>query len=151
MNSCCENFNKIEFLHALKSIQHEAVTPQAIVKSFHRAGIHPFSPQTVYDRIGVERPKTPEAPPREATLSPLPSQPSTPISVRTLKRAADNVLMTVMPFDVQKQLTPIFKGAVALAHAEALARKSWLSGRMRRKLELHANISLAVFYRLVAL
>ncbi len=44
MNSCCDKFNKIEFLHALKSIRHEAFTPQAIAKSFCQAGIHPFNP-----------------------------------------------------------------------------------------------------------
>jgi hypothetical protein len=121
MNSCCENFNKLEFLHALKSIRHEAFTLQAIARSFCWANIHPFNPLIVYDCIGIERPKKPEAASKEVTLSPLPSELSTLISVRILKRVADNVLMTALPSHVQKQLTIIFKGAITLAHAEALA------------------------------
>jgi hypothetical protein len=54
MNACCENFNKIEFLHALKTTRQKAFSLQAIAKSFRRAGIHPFNLSTVLDRIGVE-------------------------------------------------------------------------------------------------
>jgi hypothetical protein len=47
------------------------------------------------------------------------------MSVRTLKQAADNILMTAMPSVVQKQLYLIFKGAVALVQAEALTAEKF--------------------------
>ncbi len=97
-----------------------AFTEKTIASGFRKTGIFPFDPDIVLKQLPGERPQTPEQ--EKKNESPTPSSiPSTPTSVRTLKRQADKLHATVMSPSVRRSLLRFLKGAVALATSESLA------------------------------
>ncbi len=122
MRSCSTNFNKIEFLYALKGMNERAFRDTSIGSSFRRNEIYPLNPGIVPDQLPSDRPVTPEPPTQEQSSEATDGNtPSTPMSCRALKRYADKLHDTEMPAPVRQLLTPFLKGAVALATAEDLA------------------------------
>ncbi len=120
MQSCCANFNKIEFLHALQKMRAITFTEKNIASGFRKTGILPFDPSIVLNQLPGERPTTPEYQ-KEENLSATFSTPITPTSVRALKRHADALCEHKMSPSLRRHLTPFLKGAVALATSESLA------------------------------
>jgi hypothetical protein len=59
MFSCCANFNKIEFLHALKGMREKAFRQTSIASAFRKTGIFPFRPDVVLQQLPDNRPTTP--------------------------------------------------------------------------------------------
>ncbi len=119
MQSCCANFNKIEFLHALQKMRQKAFTETTIALGFRKTGIYPFNPNVVLQQLPGEWPSTPEQ--EEEDSSTTGSISSTPSSVRALKRYADNIRNTPMSPTLQCFLAPFLKGAVGLATSKSLA------------------------------
>jgi hypothetical protein len=59
MFSCCANFNKIEFLHALKGMREKAFRQTSVASAFRKTGIFPFRPDVVLQQLPDYRPTTP--------------------------------------------------------------------------------------------
>jgi hypothetical protein len=85
MYSCCANFNKIEFLHALKTIRQRAFRDTSISSGFRKAGIYPFNPEIVLKKLSSDNTSSSETAPLEplALSEPTPQLSSTePITPR---------------------------------------------------------------------
>ncbi len=120
MQSCCANFDKLEFLHALKRIRQKAFSATSIASAFRRTGIYPLNPEVVPNQLLSKTSSTPE-PPDEAPDVVEADIPPTPRSARALKRYADMLRDTDMPANYRIFLAPFLKGAVELATSESLA------------------------------
>ncbi len=122
MHTCCQNFNKVEFLAALTGIREAAFTPSAIASSFRKTGIYPLDSALVIDNLPQNRPATPE-PEHDNDSDADDNTLSTPKSAQGLKRAAEELLEEEMPDTFRQPLVPVIKGSVAIATAGDLTTK----------------------------
>jgi hypothetical protein len=51
MHCCCASFNKLEFLHALKKTQEQALWERSVSSVYWRTVILPFNPIVVLDKL----------------------------------------------------------------------------------------------------
>ncbi|KAF2191718.1 hypothetical protein K469DRAFT_654839 [Zopfia rhizophila CBS 207.26] len=66
-----DNFNKVEFLHAIQDVRKKAYKPGTIQLAFKQAGLWPYDPSIVLLKLKtVDQPQTPLPPLLEAVLSP---------------------------------------------------------------------------------
>ncbi len=119
--SCCENFNKLEFLAALPKIREAAFLPSSIAKSFRHTGIFPLHAEVVLEKLRNYRPSTPEVAPSTTEEAEEESMPATPRSVRALQRYADKMGKRDTSPTTRKLLAPLLKGTIAIATSEGLA------------------------------
>ena len=60
MREGCDDFNKLEFLHVIKSMRKEAFKQSTIKSAFRKSGIWPLNARIVLDKLPtVDRPVTP--------------------------------------------------------------------------------------------
>jgi hypothetical protein len=120
MQSCCANFDKIEFLHVLKRIRNKAFSSTSIASAFRKTGIYPLNPDVVLSQLSSDKAATPTPEEKKDEVAEDAISP-TSTSARTLKRYADKIRTTDMPEHCRALLAPFLKGSVALATSEALA------------------------------
>ena len=78
--------NKVEFLHALRSIREQPFQKNTILSTFRITGLFPFIPEIVLEPLReLEAPTCPTAP------GPSPSSSHTPLTIRTLRRQANSL------------------------------------------------------------
>jgi hypothetical protein len=76
----CTDFNKVEFLNAIHSIRLATFKKQTILASWREAGLWPYNPDVVLQKIRPTRPATPPPPPDLGE-----PQTPTPKTVRSFK------------------------------------------------------------------
>jgi len=84
----CSDFNKIEFLSALRSIRLQAFKESTILSAFRKTGLIPWNPDAVLSRLLENQTlhhRSPITPPPPT----IPPALSTPYTIRSLKRQAE--------------------------------------------------------------
>ncbi|KAE8233773.1 hypothetical protein CF326_g1192 [Tilletia indica] len=119
----CGNFGKTEFLAALNSIRIKTFKTGTIQSGFRRTGIHPFRPSEVLRRFDTETsaPIFSSSPPG----SPAPAAPTTPQTIRSLKRAAETIEERTEELSplLRRQVQAFVRGSMQQAQTGALAVK----------------------------
>ena len=121
----CSDFNKIEFLSALRSIRQQAFKSTTIVSAFRKTGLIPWNPDRVLSRIQQiqERQNSQNSLPRRPITPPhsIPPALSTPHTIRSLKRQAeylDNAEPASPTF--KKNLQRFIRGSLIQAETGAI-------------------------------
>jgi hypothetical protein len=114
MYSCYTNFDKIEFLHALKARCENAFCSTSIASSFRKTAIISFNLAIVLDLFPSKPLVAQEHEVPEDAADNMFS-PSTPSSAQAWTHYADNHRNRAMLSPVWKHLFPFLKGAVAIA------------------------------------
>ena len=118
----CSDFNKVEFLHALRSIREQAFKKNTILTAFRKTGLLPFAPEIVLKQL-PPRPTTPSPSTPPSLGSPSPSSPHTPLTIRSLKRQRsilEEVTTDLSP-TIQRRLKKFMHGSLVQAQLGAQA------------------------------
>ncbi|KAE8190035.1 hypothetical protein CF336_g5475, partial [Tilletia laevis] len=88
----CTNFSKTEFLAALNGIRMHTMKANTIKTGFRRTGIHPYDPTQVLSKYPNPTSQSSMPPPISFSTPPgSPDVPSTPRTIRTLSRSAQQI------------------------------------------------------------
>jgi len=117
MRNHLNHITKTEFLNAFNNAFNASINVEQIKGGFRGAGLVPFDPQSVLDRLDV-RLKTPPAPPVE----PIPWQSQTPSNTREIGEQSTLILkkfssaIQSSPTGPEEALLSLTKGAQKIAH-----------------------------------
>lgn len=165
----CAEFDKVEFLAALKSIRTKALKESTIRSAFKACGLVPYNPKVVLEKLyqseapALAKPMLCEDPADSLPLLPTidkqsqtanqnpatplhsdaipPSDPHTPQSAGSLKRLSDKILSEVdtLSSPRKKQITAFVKGALIQATAGSLAMQHMANTTAAEKARAHRN------------
>ena len=90
MRTGCTNFNKVEFLHAIKSIREKTFKGKSIRAGFRETGLIPYNPEIVIKKM---RQQTSAANPEPKLELPGLISPKTPRRYKRLMRVATDALL----------------------------------------------------------
>jgi hypothetical protein len=114
------DFNKVEFLHTIKSMRKDAFKTSTIISAFRLSGIWPINAQIVLSKLRtIDRPVTPEM---EEEEDDIPDTPQTPVTTEEIIHFTRKHLQGIDPFTgifclLEYRVTKLAKGAVAVAAA----------------------------------
>jgi hypothetical protein len=120
MKAHINHITKVEFLMAFKQAYQQSITVANIQAGFRGAGLIPFDPETVLERLDVKlRTPTPISPPfadADSWVSQTPHNPTEALSQTTLVRDRIARHQGSSPTPLFETVTALAKGTERLAH-----------------------------------
>jgi hypothetical protein len=119
----CTDFNKPELLNAIDSIRAQTFTQSTILSSWAKAGIFPWNPERVLQKVRARQPRSPSSPPRSPGALGSDILLKTPTTVRTFKRELAAIKFSILKKQrvTPAQLKRVFKSAAVMADSRAIA------------------------------
>ena len=116
----CINFNKVEFLHAIKTIRDETFKKTTILSAWEKSGLIPYNPEIVYRKL-VHPPRTPSPEPEDPTALRTP----TPTTIRSYRAYASKIQYQIQTQGVciQGRLLRFMRASENMAELKDLAER----------------------------
>ena len=128
----CTDFNKVKFLAVIEEIRRRTFKISSVQSAFRKTGLYPYNPEEVLSVVRAEQqarrspsPSRQSTPASPATEQAQPKKWSTPRSVRSLTRAADQIRAKAnkrgqLAFP---EMLSFVKGSLIQAHIGGQARR----------------------------
>ncbi|KAF8251780.1 DDE-domain-containing protein, partial [Wilcoxina mikolae CBS 423.85] len=131
----CSDFDKLEFLTALTSIRQQIFKLTTVLSAFHQTGLIPFNPDIVLSKLRPATPSPPSTPPR-TTGSTSTEIPTILLTIRSLKRQADQIWNSNTESPTFKQdFTHLLWEVLHKHRVEHRQLKIWNTLRLLKRLE----------------